>query len=254
VSGPVRPSPAPAVEVEHVQFSYGAGPPVLRDVSFTIAPRRMVGVVGPNGGGKTTLLRLLLGFLEPDRGQVRILGRTPRQARRQVGYVPQRVDADRQFPITVGTVVLMGRINATRRIGPYSRADREAVSRTLAEVGLGGLERRPFAALSGGERQRVLVARALAAGPELLLLDEPAANLDRVAEESFYELLHRLVDRVTILLVSHDIGFVSRHMESVVCVNRTVSVHPTHELDGRLVHEVFGRHLHVVRHDHHIEP
>lgn len=241
---------APAVEVEGLTFGFDPARPVLRDATFRVEPLDFATVIGPNGGGKTTLLKLLLGLLEPDRGTLRVLGTSPHKARHRVGYMPQHATIDPRFPINVLEVVLMGRLNSTRRFGPYSRSDRRAAHAALERAGLGGFERRPIAALSGGERQRVLVARALAAEPELLLLDEPAAGLDQRVEHDFFQLLAELNQRMTILLVSHDLGFVSRYVRTVVCVNRTVQVHPTSAVNGRIIADMYGGEVRLVHHEH----
>jgi zinc transport system ATP-binding protein len=164
--------------------------------------------------------------------------------------MPQHTLIDPRFPINVLDVVLMGRLNSTRPFGPYARRDREAARSAVVRAGLSGFERRPIAALSGGERQRVLVARALAAEPELLLLDEPAAGLDQKVEHDFFQLLAELNRRMTIILVSHDLGFVSRYVRTVICVNRTVQVHPTSAVNGRVIADMYGGEVRFVHHEH----
>jgi len=237
------------VELEGVSFSYN-GRPALEDVTLRVAEREFVSVVGPNGGGKTTLLKVILGLLRPQRGTVRVFGGPPEKARPRIGYVPQFADCDRQFPVRVIEVVLMGRLGRARWWGPHRKADEEAAHRALEEVGLVEMARRPFGELSGGQQQRVLVARALAGDPDLLLLDEPTANVDITAEEELYDLLRALNRRLTIILATHDIGLVSSYVESVVCVKRRVVVHPTSELTGDLLAEIFGADHRLIRHDH----
>ena len=239
----------PVIEMSDLWFSYGAHA-VLRGVRLHVDPGEQVCMVGPNGGGKTTLLKLILGLLRPDRGQVRVFGGPPVVGRRHVGYVPQHAAFDPQFPVSVGDVVLMGRLGRARTFGPYRRDDRRTADRALDEVGLGDLPKRPFAALSGGQRQRVLIARALAAEPRLLLLDEPTASLDVGVEAEFHELLARLSDRMTLMIVSHDMGFVSQLVTKVLCVRGDVAVHPTGELTGELMRDLYGHDVRLVRHDH----
>ncbi|MFW6132842.1 MAG: metal ABC transporter ATP-binding protein [Planctomycetota bacterium] len=240
---------AAAVECTGVWFAYDAAP-VLRDATFTIDRGEMISMVGPNGGGKTTLLKLFLGLLTPDRGQVRVLGVAPRQARRRVGYTPQHTAVDPHFPANAADVVLMGRVGQTRTFGPFTRDDRAAAWRALEEVGLTGLGRRPFAALSGGQRQRVVIARALVGSPEVLLLDEPTAGLDVAAEQHLYDLLKRLKERMTIVMTSHDIGIVSQLIGRVICVKGTTDVHPTEELTGEVLRDLYATDVRMVRHDH----
>jgi len=237
------------VEMQDVAFSYN-GTPILEDVNLTIAARDFVSIVGPNGGGKTTLVKLILGLLEPHRGTIRVFGRSPALARPRIGYLPQHVDVDPRFPVNVRDVVLMGRLAPGRLIGPFRRGDREAAETALAEVGLGAMAERAFSDLSGGERQRVLIARALAAEPELILMDEPSSHLDVAMEGEFYALLKRLSERLTVVVVSHDLGFVSQFVQRVVCVKRRVVVHPTSEVTGEVIREIYGGDVRLVRHDH----
>jgi zinc transport system ATP-binding protein len=235
------------IEVADLSFSYPQTP-VLEGVSFTIAGGDFVGMVGPNGGGKTTLLRLILGLLTPSRGTVRVFGRPPAEAHRRVGYMPQHAQLDPQFPMRACDVVLMGRLGG--RFGRFTRDDRAQAAAALHEVGMTDCARRSFAALSGGQRQRVLIARALACDPELLLLDEPTASLDPGAQDDINELLHELNRRLTIVLVSHDVGFVARHVKTVVCVNRQVIIHTAQEVTGESIRDLYGHDVRWIEHRH----
>ena len=214
---------APAVSVRDVCFAYGANE-ALHNVSFELPPRSLTAVVGPNGGGKTTLLRLLLGDLRPKYGEIRVLGEPPERARRRVGFVPQSIVFDPDFPISVLEAVMLGRA-ADRVLGGFSRADREAADAALERVGLAGFGARPFAALSGGQRQRVAIAQALCAGPELLLLDEPTANVDRRTETDLHALFAELAREATVVLVSHNLSVVAAHATHLLCVNRGADLH-----------------------------
>ena len=217
------------IELEDVCFGY-EHQEVLHNISLTLEEGQFAVMVGPNGGGKTTLLRLILGLLTPRYGRVRLFGQAPVLTRRLVGYVPQSLHYDAHFPASVEDVVLMGRVER-HLFGPYRRADRTAAASALEQVGLGGYGRRPFRALSGGERQRVLMARALASEPQLLLLDEPGANLDLNSSRQVYELLRELNRRVTILLVSHNLKVVASYVSHVICVNRTADMHRIDDVD-----------------------
>jgi zinc transport system ATP-binding protein len=232
-----------------VTFSYD-GHPVLEDVNLSVAERDLACVVGPNGGGKTTLLKLLLGLYQPSKGTVSVLGVSPERARPLVGYVPQSYGYDAQFPVRVIDVVLMGRIHKSRWLGPYGRADKEAALHALEQVGMADLRHRSLSALSGGQRQRAVIARALVAEPELLLLDEPTASLDLAAETELYDLLKKLNERITMVMVSHDLGFVSGFITKVICVKRRVVVHPTGRITGEIINELYGGEMRMVQHDH----
>ena len=238
----------PAIALENVSFSYTRHK-VLDDVTLTVPKGDFAMVVGPNGGGKTTLIKLILGLFTPTSGRVSLFGKKPGAAWNRVGYMPQYTHVDMAFPVSVLDVVLMGRLENSRK-WRYTKTDREASHNALSEVGLSARAKSPFSSLSGGQRQRVLIARALCGNPDLLLMDEPTANVDPAAQASIFELLSTLNSRMTILVVSHDLGFVSKVVKSVICVNKKVLVHPTSNLDGTLINEIYGGDLRMVRHDH----
>jgi zinc transport system ATP-binding protein len=243
----------PVIEVHGLSFSFEGGPPILEDVNLEIADGDFASVIGPNGGGKTTLVKLIIGLLNPTAGHVRVFGRSPAKARPRIGYMPQHAMMDPRFPVRSIDVVLMGRLGIGHRFGNYSRADRAAATGALAKVGLENLGPRPFSNLSGGQRQRVLLARALVTDPKLLLLDEPAAGLDQKVEQDFFELLQELNRQLTIVLVTHDLGFVAGFVRTVICVHQHVDIHPTSELDGRTISEIYGGEVRMVRHDHRMD-
>ncbi|MDD3153302.1 MAG: ABC transporter ATP-binding protein [Victivallaceae bacterium] len=230
-----------AVEIHDLDFSYLAkSAPVLSRINLNIPVGANACVIGPNGGGKSTLLKLILGLLKPQKGCVHVFGTDPVSARPKVGYMPQYHKLDSDFPISVRDVVIMGRL---RPFGFYRREDREKARAALAEVGVADLEKRSFAELSGGQRQRVLIARALCGDPELLLLDEPTANIDPGAGEQFYRTLAQLRKRMTLVTISHDLGFVDKNVDMVICVNRSLTIHDPvalseHEMDSLYHHAV----------------
>jgi zinc transport system ATP-binding protein len=241
----------PVIELRNVSFAYD-GAPVLENVTLTVRDRELVSIVGPNGGGKSTLLKIVLGLLKPTSGSVRVFGVSPERARVRVGYVPQFINYDTEFPVTVMDIVLMGRMGAPGWrgfLGWRNRADRAAAAQALEQVDMAAFASRAFAALSGGQRQRVMIARALASSPELLLLDEPTASIDVEVEAKLSHLVADLNERIAIVLVSHDPYFAADMVEHVVCVNRHVAVHPTTPLPGEEVHDFAGQAVRLIRHD-----
>jgi zinc transport system ATP-binding protein len=237
----------PVIVIRGLGFSYGESP-VLEGVDLEILDGEFVGLVGPNAGGKSTLLKLVLGLLEPQQGRIQVLGQTPRQAVRRVGYVPQFPTFPRDFPISVEQVVLTGRLGFGPMLGWYRSSDRTAARRALAEVEALDLARRRIGTLSGGQLQRVLLARALVAEPSILILDEPTANIDQRMEGDIFDLLARLNARLTILVVSHDIAFISGYVDRVACLNRTLVCHTTERVDADLIHQLYGDNVRQVAH------
>lgn len=227
------------VNFEDVTFSYD-GTPALENASFDIEEKEFTAIIGPNGGGKTTMLKLILGLLDAQLGTIRVFGGSPVSARRRVGYMPQHPILDDSFPVTVTDVVRQARLGNGLKFGPYNAGDKRAADSALDAVNLAGLGNKSFSTLSVGQRQKALIARALACEPELLMLDEPAANLDPAGQNELYELLHELNKDLTIIVVSHDFGFVSKHIEKVVCVNRTVALHPASEVKGEIATMLYG--------------
>ena len=199
--------------LERVSFAYGSGPLVLRDVSLAVEQGEFVAIAGPNGGGKTTLLRLVLGLERPAAGRVRV-------ETRRLGYLAQRAEAGVDAPLTVRELVGAGRVARTRLVGPLAPKDRDAVREAIVRVGLGRLADSRLRTLSGGQQQRAFIAKALAAEPELLVLDEPTTGVDAESQEAIAELLEGLRSALgmTILYVSHEFGAVERFVERVVLV------------------------------------
>lgn len=234
------------VSLERVSFTY-AGVDVLRDVSFEFYEGDFVGIIGPNAGGKTTLLKLILGLLRPDSGSIRVLGVSPDEARGLVGYVPQYAHFDRSFPIRVRTAVTMGTLGRGR-MGDEVASD--AVDRALEQLELHVVADRQMGSLSGGQLQRALIARALVTEPKLLLLDEPTASLDTRIGRSVYELLEELAEKITVVLVSHDIGVISRHVRTIACLNVEMHYHHSKHLTPEMIEAAYGCPVDLVAHGH----
>lgn len=242
-------STEPVIAVENISFSY-EGPPVLEQVSLTVEKGEMLGIVGPNGGGKSTLLKIVLGLLKPDTGTVTVLGRPPGVGRREVGYVPQSTTFPRDFPISVREAVLMGRLGRTRFLGGYTARDRRVAAEVMGETGVHDLMGRRLGDLSGGQLQRVLIARALASRPKVLILDEPTAHMDLRVEEDIFELLKKLNAHMTIVVVSHDVGFISHYVGRAACLNRSLLCHQTVEISKDVMDRLYGAPVNIIHHDH----
>ncbi|NCD34198.1 MAG: ABC transporter ATP-binding protein [Spartobacteria bacterium] len=234
------------LEYSDVCFAYEKAE-VLHNVQLQIRSGSLVAVVGPNGGGKSTLIRLGLGLLSPKRGRICVFGDNPVLVRRHIGYVPQHLSFDAAFPVSALDVVLMGRAER-HRFGFYRKKDRTCAMDAMEKVGTAALASRPFSQLSGGERQRVLIAQALASEPKLLLLDEPTANVDTEVEQQIYRLLKELNREMTIVIVSHNLNVVTRHASDVVCVNRTVSQVSTKDWSADKMRAVYHGDLAVLQH------
>ncbi len=238
---------APPVLLRDVSFRYGAAP-VLESVDLRLDEGDFLGIIGPNAGGKTTLLKIILGLLAPDRGSVEIFGRPPAESRGVIGYVPQYARFDASFPIDVLDTVRMGRLGVRRR--ERSKESRAAARAALDRVDLSGMADEQIGELSGGQLQRVLIARALASEPRILLLDEPTASVDTRIGRSVYELLERLSERMTIVLASHDIGVISRHVKTIACLNVRLHYHQSRELTPEMVEAAYGCPVDLVAHGH----
>lgn len=235
-----------ALEVRHLTAGYPGMRPAIDDVSIRVPTGEIVGLIGPNGAGKSTLFKAILGLIRPARGEVMAFGRPVREARADIAYMPQVEEVDWEFPVSVLDVVMMGRYHGPRPFLGWSRADREAALAALARVGLSPYVARQVGQLSGGQRRRVLMARAIARGARLLLLDEPFAGLDAAVQHDLLAILDDLASEGrSILIATHDLSCVANSCDEAICLNRRVvaSGQPAEVLTEAILTATFERHL-----------
>lgn len=245
-----------SLEVEDVSFSYNQSP-VLEKVSFSVKDGEYLGIIGPNGGGKTTLIKIILGLLTPDSGQVKIFGRDLKDFREKalIGYVPQRASQTvAQFPATVEEIVQSGR---TARVGILRRfrpSDWHAIEKAMIVADVNEYKTKILDELSGGERQRVFIARALAGGPKILILDEPSIGIDLTSQEKFYSFIEHLNQDqgLTIIFISHDIDVVAHEAKSLLCLNKNLVCHasPRETIKEGYLEKLYGKKVKFVLHGH----
>lgn len=248
----------PVVSLKDISFSY-ENKSVLKNVNLEIKKGSFLGLVGPNGGGKTTLIQLILGLLTPDKGEISILGQPISKFKRwnRIGFVSQKANSfNKGFPATVFEVVSMG---LTTKIGYFhffNKQHKNKVMQVLKQVGMEEYAKQNIGSLSGGQQQRVFIARALVGDPELIILDEPTVGVDYKNVDRFYDLLHELntKEQITLLLVTHDTGVMTKYATSVACLNQTLHFHGNSEeytsLSDRDLSEIYGHPVNVIVHDH----
>ena len=250
----VKPS---CVECSRISFSYGHEHQVLNDVSFIIRQGDYVGIIGPNGGGKTTLIKIIAGLITPAQGTVSIYGQPVSNGRDYslIGYVPQRIaTAEHFFPATVEEIVESGRTSKTGLFRKLNAEDRTAIGKAMEVADVSSFRHRLIGSLSGGERQRVFIARALAAEPKILILDEPTVGVDSAVKEKFERFLTQLNEKsnITIILISHDINVIAEQVHYVLCLNNRLVCHvPTYEfIRGPYLEQMYGNKIKLIKHDH----
>lgn len=253
----------PLIEIKALNVGYD-GRTVLRDINLNVYERDFLGIIGPNGGGKTTLVRCILGLLTPQSGEINFYShRSGHHAGQKlsIGYLPQYASIDRKFPISVQEVILSGLSGLKGWISRFNDEDYQLARKVAQRMGLSGLEHRPIGTLSGGQMQRVLLGRAIISDPEVVILDEPSTYLDNRSETQLYQLLADINRQCAVILVSHDIGTILQQVKSIACVNGTLDYHPDTAITaewlernfqcpidllghGNLPHRVLGRHIH----------
>ncbi len=220
----------------------------LDEVSLDVDPQAFIALIGPNGGGKTTLIRVLLGLQSPASGKVELFGELPTRTRHRVGYVPQTRSFDSNFPISVREVVEMGCLTHFKKRQHGAHELCRKVDDVMAQLELTDIAERPIGTLSGGQLQRALIARALATEPEMLILDEPTASIDPHAVEMIYRHLLELNQRIPIITVSHDIGVVSQYVKTIGCVNQHLHYHASKEITPAMLEEAYGCPIDLLAH------
>lgn len=224
------------------------GKVALEAINLTIEQNEFLGIIGPNGSGKTTLLKAILGLVTPAQGKILVMGKAPQKNRQLMGYVPQHNLFDRNFPINVRDVVLMGRFARKGFLRRYSRDDIEKADAALKTVGMLAFKERQVGNLSGGEQQRVFIARALITEPKLLLLDEPTASVDPSAQTEFFILLKQLKEQMAIVLVSHDVAAVSIYVDNIACMNRRLVYHGSKEIEPEILQATYQCPIQLITH------
>ncbi|MFH1380100.1 MAG: metal ABC transporter ATP-binding protein [bacterium] len=235
------------IEIKNLSFAYHKEL-ILNDITVSIPQNTIIGLIGPNGAGKTTLAKIIIGLFKPTKGSIQVLGSSPQEARGQIGYAPQYFSHERDFPITVGDVVLMGRLSAKKLLHRFTKEDHAATHAALTQVNMSSYKDHNIAVLSGGQKQRVLLARALVCNPKLLILDEPLTGIDICLEFEFYELLKILKQTRTIILISHDIGVISQHVDNIICLNKTIFCHDDKETALKNLDKIYGCPVDIVAH------
>lgn len=203
------------------------GSPVIWNVNLSVYDNDFIGVIGPNGGGKTTLVKVIVGLIKPMRGSVNYYSDSPLAFPQRIGYLPQINQFDQKFPISVIDVVLSGLMPAGKALIRFNRKDKELAMDLLHSVGIGALANKPIGELSGGQMQRVFLCRAIISQPKLLILDEPNTFVDNQFEYDLYETLRKLNDEIAIMIVSHDVGTISYYVKTIACVNKFLHYHPS---------------------------
>jgi len=237
-----------AVELINITAGYNTGHPIITDVNLKVDEREFLGIIGPNGGGKTTLLKVILGLLEPSKGNVLIGGKPVNSTDYKIGYVPQYSNFDKTYPISVKNVVAMGLRSKRLFSQKQNNSDQQIVENSLEKVNLQNKINAQIGHLSGGEQQRVLIARALATDPKILILDEPTASIDTQTGLSIYELLAELNIEKTIILVSHDVGAISRSVKKIACMNKNLVYHNTKEVTKEMLEQTYQCPIDLIAH------
>lgn len=238
-----------ALEISNLNL-ISRGHHILEDIDFKLYEEDFVGLIGPNGAGKTVFLKTILGLIKPSSGEIKIYGQAPEKARGLISYVPQFANFDANFPINVKDVVMMGRIKKKNILKRFSNSDLEITNQCLEKLELQNLAHREIGRLSGGQLQRVLIARALASEPKILLLDEPTASLDTRVGTDVFQVLADISKTTSIILVSHDVGSISSYVKTIACLNKNLHYHHDNKISSEVIHQVYGCPIELISHGH----
>ncbi|MCK4525471.1 MAG: metal ABC transporter ATP-binding protein [Candidatus Andersenbacteria bacterium] len=236
------------IKIKNLSFSYQKGNDALENINLEVFGNDFLGIIGPNGGGKTTLLKIILGLLNPDKGNVLVFDKKPKKARDLIGYVPQFLEIDLDCPVSVLDIVLMGILGRKKMFQKYNNQDLELAKQALDFVDLWNLKDKQIGELSGGQRQRIYIARALIRKPKLLILDEPTASIDEKSERDFWELLKEINKNSAVIIVSHDIGVIFKNVNKIACLNKQLYCHDAGEITQETLDKTYKCDIEILGH------
>ncbi|MCD4705569.1 metal ABC transporter ATP-binding protein [bacterium] len=240
--------PKSIIKIENLSFAFKKNINILENINLNVFQNDFLGIIGPNGGGKTTLLKIILGLLEPDKGTITVFNKTPKRARDLVGYVPQFLKTDLDCPISVLEIVLTGILSRKKIFQKYDDKDLKLAKQALDFVNLWGLKDKQIGELSGGQRQRVYIARALIRKPKLFIFDEPTASIDEKSEQDFWSLLQEINKKTTIIIVSHEIGVIFKNVDRIACLNKQLHCHDADELTSEMLDKTYKCDIELLGH------
>ena len=238
----------PIITIKNLFFSYQKENAILENINLEVLEDDFIGIIGPNGGGKTTLLKIILGLLRPAQGDILVFNKKPKKARALIGYVPQFLEIDLDCPVSVLDIVLMGILGRKKIFQEYNNQDLKLAKEALKFVDLYNLKNKQIGELSGGQRQRVYIARALIRKPKLLILDEPTASIDEKSEKDFWELLKEINKNTAIIIVSHDIGVVFKNVNKIACLNKNLYCHDANEITQEILDKTYKCDIEILGH------
>ncbi len=238
----------PIITIKNLSFAYQRENNILEDIDLEVFGNDFLGIIGPNGGGKTTLLKIILGLLKPDEGDVLVFDKKPKEARDLIGYVPQFLEIDLDCPVSVLDIVLMGILGRKKIFQKYNDQDLKLAEEALKFVDIYNLKNKQIGELSGGQRQRVYIARALIRKPKLLILDEPTASIDEKSEKDFWELLKEINKNSAIIIVSHDIGVIFKNVNKIACLNKQLYCHDATEITSEILDKTYKCDIEILGH------